>query len=208
MKLLAHLSASLCLLLIGSYAQAQIRPYIRFEGKGAAFSADTLDENSYIKPDGSEVRHPFTGKLFRDSQGRTRVQVDGRDADRNTTYIIIFDPVRQIQINLYPKKQVADVFKLSAGYGQPSHPLTWPASEDLGTKEIEGFAAAGIRTSGTGEHALVLEEWFSTDLRATLYATVTHPHGKSSYQVSNIRTGDPDPSVFQIPEGYTIRAHN
>jgi hypothetical protein len=208
MKLLVHLSSSLCLLLIASYTQAQIGPYTRFEGKGAAFSADTLDEKTYIRPDGSEVRHAFTGKLFRDSQGRTRVQVDARDADPHITYITISDPVRQIQVNLYPKLQVADVFKLSPGYGQPSHPLNWPASESLGTKEIEGYAVAGIRTSGTGEHALVQEEWFSADLRATLYATVTHPHGKSSYHVSNIRTGDPDPSVFQIPEGYKIRVHD
>ena len=150
MKPSSRLAAGFLLLLVASFAHAQIGPYTRFEGTGAAFSADTMDEQTYTRQ-GKLINRGWTGKLFRDAQGRTRVEVDGRNAPETEGTIMIFDPVRKVQINLFPKLKVATIHRLSSKYGQPSHPLGWSKSEDAGTKEMEGYKVSGTRASGTGK---------------------------------------------------------
>jgi hypothetical protein len=47
------------------------------------------------------------------------------------------------------------------------------------------------------------EVWMSKDLQLPLYTKHSAPWGEKTQEYTNIRQGDPDPSLFEIPEGYT-----
>lgn len=208
MKSLLYPSVSLLLLtLASSTVRAQPAAPVPFAAKGAPFSAEAVEEETYTRPDGYAMRRSWMSKIFRDSKGRLRFE---NENDHGAS-IAIFDPVRQVHILLFPASKIANVTKLSPEWGPPmSSPVASTAPdykrEDLGSKEIEGYSASGTRASGTGRDGLWLwEHWFSSDLRITLLSALEHPRGKSTNRVFNIRLGDPDPSVFEIPEGYSVK---
>jgi len=52
----------------------------------------------------------------------------------------------------------------------------------------------------------VRETWTSPDLRLVVLSTDEDPRtGKQTTEVINLDHGEPDPALFQVPEGYTIR---
>jgi hypothetical protein len=89
------------------------------------------------------------------------------------------------------------------------------SSEDLGTKEIEGFTANGTRVTRTvpagqagNDKPLITisERWFSPDLKIELLTSTESPEsGKHLHRLVNIHTGDPDPLLFQVPPDFTIK---
>jgi hypothetical protein len=88
------------------------------------------------------------------------------------------------------------------------------ASENLGTMTIEGFAVNGTRqtrTTPAGEIgndqliAVVSESSFSPDLKLILLSKTDNPqYGKTIIKLINIRTGEPDLSLFQVPPDYKV----
>jgi hypothetical protein len=82
-----------------------------------------------------------------------------------------------------------------------------PRQEELPSRVIEGFTVTGTRlvnTTSTGQTA-TMEDWYSPDLKFKLFATLNNPAGNMSDKLINIHLGDPDGSVFKVPEGYTVR---
>jgi hypothetical protein len=87
--------------------------------------------------------------------------------------------------------------------------------EDLGTMEIEGFIVRGTRftnTSSAGStgndqpETTANERWFSDELKLELLTKSVSPKsGQHTWKVVNIRRGDPDPLVFQVPADYTVK---
>jgi hypothetical protein len=87
--------------------------------------------------------------------------------------------------------------------------------EDLGSSTIEGFTVTGTRLSYTipaGERGndkpmvTTSERWFSADLGIDLLSKSESPEtGQHTRKLVNIRVGDPDPLLFQIPPDYTVR---
>jgi hypothetical protein len=87
--------------------------------------------------------------------------------------------------------------------------------EELGTKEIEGFTASGIRYSSTipageigNEKPLVTvnETWRSEDLKVVLVSIYDDPQtGRRVMRLTNIQVGEPDSQLFQIPSDYTVQ---
>ena len=85
-------------------------------------------------------------------------------------------------------------------------------SESLGTKVIEGVTCEGHRetkvipASAIGnERPLEIssESWTSTDLHVLVLRTRNDPRlGETTYRLTNIKLGEPDPSLFQVPTGY------
>ncbi|MDQ6705047.1 MAG: hypothetical protein M3Z85_03660 [Acidobacteriota bacterium] len=88
-------------------------------------------------------------------------------------------------------------------------------TEPLGKRTIEGVDAEGTRTTTTipagqiGNEQpieIVSERWFSPDLQTLVLTSRKDPMaGETIYKLSNITRADPDPSLFQVPAGYTIR---
>jgi hypothetical protein len=95
--------------------------------------------------------------------------------------------------------------------GSPSESKT----ESLGTQTIEGVSAVGTRTTRTipageigNERPLEItsEVWTSPDLQMVVLSKRNDPRiGETVYRLTNIQRADPDPSLFQVPSGFTTR---
>jgi hypothetical protein len=85
----------------------------------------------------------------------------------------------------------------------------------LERKTMEGIVVEGRKNTSTipagqigNEQAITItsEEWRSPDLNVLVMTHHNDPRmGESSYRLTNIVRGEPDPSLFQVPAGYTIR---
>jgi len=88
--------------------------------------------------------------------------------------------------------------------------------EDLGEQNIEGVIAHGARITNPGLHPLngedsssgqsTTEIWCSEELSAVVLTVRENPRTGSKITVAmrNIERTEPDPALFQIPEGYTV----
>lgn len=87
--------------------------------------------------------------------------------------------------------------------------------EQLPNRTIEGVVASGIRKTTTipqgaigNEQPIktVCEEWTSVDLQVLVLTDLNDPrNGRATYRLTNINRADPDPALFKVPAGYTIR---
>ena len=88
-------------------------------------------------------------------------------------------------------------------------------TESLGTQTIEGVSATGTRTVRTipageigNERPLEItsEVWTSPDLQTVVLSKRNDPRiGETVYKLTNIQRAEPDPSLFQVPSGFTTR---
>jgi hypothetical protein len=169
-------------------------------------------------------------EVARDNQGRVRnvfrelIPV-AASAIPPIVRIHFYDPQTRDYTYLYPQRKVyvtgtvnhppaaqpADLIASASGNSAPLNQFT--KLEDLGTQSIGGVAAHGVReiqtipaSSNATGHELVLtdEYWFSEELHMNVVMKHTDPRGGSfSMTLTEISLDDPDPSLFQIPEGYT-----
>ncbi|UWZ82832.1 hypothetical protein [Occallatibacter riparius] len=87
-------------------------------------------------------------------------------------------------------------------------------TESLGSKIIEGIPATGTRTTtiipagaigNDKDLSITRETWYSADLKLVIQSTQTDPRfGESTYTLTKIQRSEPDPSMFQVPSGYTV----
>jgi hypothetical protein len=87
-------------------------------------------------------------------------------------------------------------------------------TESLGTQTIEGISATGTRTTRTipageigNERPLEItsEVWTSPDLQMVIRSKRNDPRvGDTVYKLTNIQRADPDPSLFQVPSGFSV----
>jgi hypothetical protein len=81
--------------------------------------------------------------------------------------------------------------------------------EDLGFQMVNGTSAQGTRTTTSiplgqiGNDrpiSVVSERWYSPDLQMLIRSSNKDPRfGETTYELTNILQGPPDPSLFQIP---------
>jgi hypothetical protein len=87
--------------------------------------------------------------------------------------------------------------------------------EQLGGKTIAGVYAEGIRVTRTIPEGAegndrpmitVIETWYSPELKITLFSVNSDPRmGTRTTEVTELDRAEPDPAVFQAPEGYTVK---
>jgi hypothetical protein len=204
--------------------------------KGIPFSADVINESVQVLADGNRIQRETRGKMFCDSEGRTRTEYElvfpGTGAAQ--ARVTIVDPAQRTFISLDPVLKTATVHRVNpqkvapvpptsdgVSARPPSQPRNEPQprpivnSENLGTKEIEGFAVSGTRMTQTmaagvigNEKPLVSvnETWYSKDLRRPLLTVRDDPQsGRHTMRLTNIQTGEPDPLLFQVPPDYTVK---
>jgi hypothetical protein len=85
----------------------------------------------------------------------------------------------------------------------------------LGTMTIGGISADGTRyveTIPAGSEGnkqtieFVREYWMSKDRLRTVKMVMDNPmSGRSAFELQNISLQEPDASLFQVPEGYTVK---
>jgi hypothetical protein len=87
--------------------------------------------------------------------------------------------------------------------------------ESLGTQQIEGVTAEGTRITRTipagtiGNEKpidIVVETWTSTDLHVLVLSKRSDPRsGETVFRLTNIKRGEPDAALFQVPSGFTTQ---
>ncbi len=89
-------------------------------------------------------------------------------------------------------------------------------AENLGEQVLEGLLVKGTRMTDTipagtigneREIDIVTERWFSADIDAMVLERFSDPRvGETSYRLVNVVRGEPSPDLFQVPQGYEIKA--
>jgi hypothetical protein len=88
--------------------------------------------------------------------------------------------------------------------------------EDLGEQVLEGLLVKGTRLTDTipagtiGNDRpidIVTERWYSEDIDAMVLQRFSDPRfGETTYTLVNVARGEPSPDLFEVPQGYEIKA--
>jgi hypothetical protein len=141
-----------------------------------------------------------------------------------TIRVHFYDPQTRNYTYLYPDQHTyttgtvthppaatpADLIASSAGNSTPLNQFT--KQEDLGTQSVEGVSAHGVRetqtipaaSSSTGNEIVLTDEyWYSDDLHMNVMVKHSDQRtGSVTMTLTQATRTDPDPSLFQIPDGY------
>lgn len=195
---------------------------------GKPFSATETRRTVQMLANGTKIESSDSNQLYRDDQGRTRVE----QTFENRTTAVIMDPVahyvavlnraeKTAHRNSIPAEVNSGSVSVAKGKimvlmgNNPEGPGAKPvAIERLGDREVNGVMATGtrkIRTIPAGaigndrELQLVDETWFSNDLQVVVKSISTDPRfGDTTYQLTNIVRAAQDPTLFQVPSDYTV----
>jgi hypothetical protein len=213
-----------------SQASAQISIFLT-PVPNAPFSAVVDVQHTVFRSDGSAVTLRSIRNMARDSHGRIHNESRTFVPANSTTapvveHIHLYDPQTRISTELdvpkhtyytqtihHPPSTVPPTVRFGSPTtaGVPANEFS--KEEDLGTQEIEGVLARGVRetqiiaaeSSGTGAEITVTDEyWYAEELRINLVMKHDDPRtGTTTLRVTHIVRAEPDPAVLEIPEGYT-----
>jgi hypothetical protein len=195
---------------------------------GKPFSATETRHTLQMLANGAKIETSDSDQLYRDDQGRTRVEqtIDGKTVtvimDPVARFVAILDPgAKTVHKNLILAEMVNGSVSLANGQvrvvmgtkerdADDKH----GASESLGEKEINGVMASGTRRvrvipagaiGNDRDLRLVYESWFSSELQVLVKSVNSDPRaGDTTFQLTNIVRGMQDPALFRIPADYTI----
>ena len=171
-----------------------------------------------------KARYEESHGCWRDKDGRTYDQV----------FVTIGDPVagtfldwslgpdarKVTQINHQPQAFADPQLRLRGWdfeYVQtiPGQPTRTFRGESIGSKVIHGIEVQGQRITmttppgeqGNTQPTVVINEWWiSTTLGVEMAGQTDDPErGHTEMELENFTQGEPDPSLFQVPEGYTVK---
>ncbi len=195
------------------------------------FTAIAEVQRAGIRPDGSVFNIKSFRIMARDSIGR--IHNESRSfipANRTETPPIVeihlYDPRNRISTELdarshtfythtvnHPPSTVPPTVRFGSPSGTGVPQSDFSKEEDLGSQEIEGVMARGVRetqiipaeSSETGKEITVTDEyWYSDELRINVMMKHNDPRkGMTRLTVTHITRGEPDPALLEIPEGYT-----
>jgi hypothetical protein len=196
----------------------------------APFSGAIVIERTMVGREGAPaVNLKNIREVARDNEGRVRnVFRQAIPASQNVEPPILrihfYDPQTRGYAYLYPQNKTyetgtvnhppaaepADLLASPAGNSVPLNQFT--KLEDLGTHNIDGVSAHGVREIqnlpaawGQAGSAIVLtdEYWYSADLHMNVVVKHDDPRtGSVTMTLIQVTRGDPDPSLFRIPDDY------
>jgi hypothetical protein len=187
--------------------------------RGKPFTALEERHSLQILRDGTRIENDRKDRLFRDSQGRTRVEETNGTAT-------IFDLVAGFRAELDPSSKTARKGSAALAFAvlgnllksQPNPGTTKgvmsETTENLKPQLVSGIMAQGVRTTmiipkgqigNSREIKVVTERWVSSDLQMLIKSTNSDPRfGDTTYLLTAIDQREPDASLFQIPSTYTV----
>jgi len=87
-------------------------------------------------------------------------------------------------------------------------------TEDLGPQTMEAVVAQGTRTTRTIEAGeigndrpinITSERWYSEQLQTIMMTKQNDPRsGENIFKLTNVKLGEPDAGLFQVPAGYQV----
>jgi tetratricopeptide (TPR) repeat protein len=198
--------------------------------KGLPFVADRVFKVVRALPDGTISTMEFHGREARDSTGRilmeTQLARKGDSVPPSAPMVIsVFDPAARTLLVWNNASKVASLVHLPPpsqkalkelnGPRPTPDPASQPKTEDLGHRMIAGSLASGKRTTliipagkvGNEQPITATDEvWKSDDLKVVLQETSNDPkNGQRSLEIVDLQRTEPDPSLFRLPEGYTVK---
>lgn len=189
--------------------------------KNAAFSAETVMENTRRLFDGSTVTTQSRGAIYRDAAGRARREqpletVGGFSlGDAAQKLIFITDANEGTQYFLDANRKTARRIPLAGNRPLPSAPDAEEGkTESLGKKILEGITVEGTRATidipagkiGNDKALQVItERWYSPDLQIVVMTRHVDPLiGEQIFRLTNIRRSEPPRELFAVPNDYRI----
>jgi hypothetical protein len=196
---------------------------------GAPYSATQTVSTVQTLANGNTITHQDVRQVFRDSQGRVRVERtitpppgSGKSA---FTEIEITDPVAGNRYLLNSSTLTAIQMPLPTPRTTPSGSTTPPAppqrpgvtvtTTDLGSRSVNGIAETGKQVTETiaagtiGNAAAITitrTSWVATDLKVPVSIQNSDPRfGNTDMELTNISTAEPAATLFQVPSNYTIK---
>ncbi|HTS59792.1 MAG TPA: hypothetical protein VMH03_19775 [Terriglobales bacterium] len=195
----------------------------------APFSGVVRVERSFVQPEGSVANLKSMHDIGRDSRGRIHnearamVPVSSVETPRVIS-IHLYDPQTRISTTLDPKERTFRTRTLnhppatvppSVRYGSPSDnglpQNEFTKAEDLGVNDMQGLPVHGVREvqtipgeNGENKEIVITDEcWYSEDLRINMMIKHNDPRkGTVRLSVTQVTRTEPDPALFEIPEGY------
>jgi hypothetical protein len=188
---------------------------------GQPYSAQVTFKHNQTLQDGNLVEQTNTAMVYRDSQGRTRIEETRPTQSGNSEQIVrITDPAARVSYVLDPVKKTAHRFTLppprATNLQQPPRAGSNPnvTTQSLGSQTIDGLLVQGTQITRTipagqmGNTApiqTVSTRWYSTDLSIDLSTSTTDPlHGNSSTTLADLSRDEPASTLFQVPSDYTV----
>jgi hypothetical protein len=209
------------------YANPGSRRPILFQG--APYSADQTYETTLAYPDGSRVVIERFRRLYRDSRGRTRIEIFSKDmlpatpkAAVQAGAVEISDPTASFLCVLDSRLRVVHRIKTA----EPITPSRAPRSsntgsrgplpagmsfEELGKRDFFGQQAIGQRLvngsvpeMGGTSGKLTTETWVVPELNLTMLLDISGGGYRTLAKIVALDKGEPDTSLFELPLGYSI----
>lgn len=187
---------------------------------GAPYSAQVTFEHTQTLADGNLVDQKNSAMVYRDSQGRTRLEETRPTKSGNPEEIIrITDPVARVSYVLDASKKTAHRFTLPparTGTFAQNRPGSNPdvTSLSVGSKTLDGLFVQGTqitRTIPSGKMGntepiqTTTTRWYSPDLSTDVNSETTDPlHGNSTITLTNISRDEPASTLFEVPSDYTV----
>jgi hypothetical protein len=138
--------------------------------------------------------------------GARDVQIEGMNT------IVIKDGAEPGSAAEYKLRAAAEAGSVQAAAGPRRTVQTEARHESLGVQRMEGISAEGARETSTIEAGaigndrpltIVSERWYSQELQTEMMTKHSDPRtGEQTTHLTNVRLGEPDPSLFQVPAGY------
>jgi hypothetical protein len=183
-------------------------------------------------PDGGSITTVNERRIARDAEGRIYMErwylvpKDGKEKSEMTT-IQISDPKAHTLYNCFmldPQKQcvlisyTASANALFRFQGPPTGPLPDGTGEaihqDLGTQLVAGVESTGTRDTviynaglfgNDRKMSIEREFWFAPKLGFNLLSKRSDPRiGTQTFTATNLILSDPNPTLFDLPEGFKI----
>lgn len=192
--------------------------------KNAPFSAEVSEQVDQTLNDGTTIHHETQEIVMRDGAGRIyRARALSRMPDKQKNgfqMITIIDTPRHLQFVCSSFRKVCTqmTYHIPPSFRRPNlsnlekHPGI--SIEDLGPSEISGQSVVGMRVIRTlPEGAMgndrpittTEESWYSKALDVNVQFQRNDPRmGVHTTTMTSVNPGEPDPTYFQIPEGYKV----
>lgn len=227
--------ASLVLLAVGHAAMGQVSMSIQMNKPqdpviGLPFSADQSVRTVQHLADGTPLTSELKGHVYRSAAGIERY--DGVLVSSNAdaaTQIYILDRAKHTAVLLNTKLKTATIEHLPPTASvsirflplrsAPIHGAALKPADmvttDLGTrtqgtmilvgKHVVGTIAAG-KVGNDQPLYVTTDVWVYPQLKLLVKEVEQNPlSGERTFELTNIRSEDPDPGLFEIPAGYTIK---
>jgi TonB family protein len=187
------------------------------------FTAKVELETVHQLPDGTFITHHIYNLDARDSLGRTRNEArrwinSQAGAEPQLLRIHLYDPATRTRTVVFPLvKTVRRSIQMAPLPVAPETAALQKAvssREDLGADTMQGLPVRGVRVTHTYQPGalgndrsltIVTENWYSDALKINLLTKRTDPRfGVQTVRVTELIRGEPEASLFSVPEDYKV----